>query len=56
MCNVRGQVSGLPKLGNVLIRNGGGHPLASRSGHVWDGFTEKVRAWALELEGARMDE
>ena len=53
--NVCGQVSGFPELRNVLLRNGGDHPLASHSGHVWNGFTEKVRAWALELERARMD-
>ena len=53
--DVSGQVSGLPELHNVLLRDGGGHPLASRSGHVWNGCTEKVRTWALELERARMD-
>ena len=54
--DVCGQVSGLPKLRNVLLRDGGGHPLASHSGHAWNGFTEKVRTWALELERGRMDE
>ena len=54
--DVCGQVSGRPELRNVLLLDGGGHPLASRPGHVWNGFTEKVRTWALELERARMDE
>ena len=45
-----------PKLCNVLLRNRGGHPLASRSRHDWNGLTEKVRTWALELESARADE
>ena len=48
--DVCGQLSGLPKLRDVLLRNGGGHPLASRSGHAWNDFAEKVKAWALELE------
>ena len=54
--DVYDQVSGLPKLCDVLLLNGGGHPLASRSGHAWNGFTEKVRTWALELKQGRMDE
>ena len=54
--NVFGQVSGRLKLVNILLRDGGGHPLASRSGHAADGPTEKVRTWALGLESARTDE
>ena len=50
--DVCGQVSGFPELRNVLLRNGGDHPLASRSGHVWSGFAEKMRTWALELDCA----
>ena len=53
--DVCGQVSGFSELRNVLLHNIGDHPLASRSGHVWIGFAEKVRTWALELERARMD-
>ena len=53
--DVCGLVSGFPELRNVLLYNGGDHPLASRSGHVWNGFAEKMRTWALELECARMD-
>ena len=53
--DVCGQVSGFPELCNVLLRNGGDHPLASRSGHVWSDFVEKMRTWALELECARKD-
>ena len=53
--DICGQVSGFPELRNVLLRNGGDHPLASRSGHVWNGFAEKIRTWALELECVRMD-
>ena len=56
MHDVPGQVSSLPKLRDVLLRKGGGHPFASRSGHAWNGFMEKVRTWALELKSARMDE
>ena len=52
----RGQVSGLLKLLDALLRNGGGHPLASRSEHVWNDCMEEVRAGALELKRARMDE
>ena len=54
--NVCGQVSGFPELLNVLLRNGAGHPLASRSGHAWNDFAEKEKAWALELERGEMDE
>ena len=32
--DILGQVSGLPKLGDVLLCDRGGHPLASRSGHA----------------------
>ena len=32
--DVCGQVSGLPELLDVLLLDGGGHPLASRSEHV----------------------
>ena len=53
--DIRGQVSGFPKLRDVLLRNGGGHPLASRSGHVQCVFAEKMRTWVLELVCARMD-
>ena len=52
--DVCGQVSGFPQLRNVLLRNGGDHSLASHSRHVWNGFAEKMRIWALELERARM--
>ena len=50
MRDVYGQVSGLPKLLDVLLRDGGGHPLASRCGHVRNDFAEKVKAWAFEPE------
>ena len=33
--DVAGQVSGTAQLLDVPLRNGGGHPLASRSGHSW---------------------
>ena len=49
------QVSGSPQFLDVSLRGGGDHPLASRSGHVWNGFTEKVRTWALELESVGID-
>ena len=54
--NICSQVSSFPELRNVLLRNEGDHPLASFSGHVWSGFTERMRTWALELERTRMDE
>ena len=40
MSNVFGQVPGLSKLVDVLLINGGGHPLASSSGsgHDWSAF------------------
>ena len=33
--NVVRQVSGLPQFFDVSLRDGGDHPLASRSGHGW---------------------
>src|SRR3954465_13908151 len=51
-----GQVSGSPRLLDVSLRDGGDHPLASRSGHGWRRLRWGVRTWALELEYARMDE
>ena len=33
--DVAGQISGVVQLLDVPLRNGGGHPLASRSGHSW---------------------
>ena len=56
MRDVCGQVSGLPKLRDVLLHNGGGHPHAFRSGHVRNDFAENMKAWALELDRERMDE
>ena len=38
-----------------FYRDGGDHPLASRSGHAWSGLRRKTRTWALELERAKMD-
>ena len=37
-----GQVTGLPELLDVLLLNGGGHPLASSSGsgHDWSAFSD----------------
>ena len=55
MRDVVGQVSGLPQLFDVPLRNGGVHPLASRSGHGWRRLRCDVRTWALELECAEMD-
>ena len=53
--DVAGKVSGAAQFCDVLLRNGGGHPLASRSGHNWGRLIRDVRAWALELECAEMD-
>ena len=33
--NIAGQISDTAQLLDVPLRNGGGHPLASRSGHDW---------------------
>ena len=55
VCNVVRQVSGLPQFFDVSLRDGGDHPLASRSGHGWRRLRWGVRTWALELECARMD-
>ena len=33
VCNVVVQLSGFPQLFDVPLRDGGGHPLAYRSGH-----------------------
>ena len=35
MRDVAGQISGTAQLLDVPLRDGGGHPLASRSGHSW---------------------
>src|SRR3954469_1862383 len=51
--DVLGQISGLPKLFNLSLRDGGSHPLASCSGHRWRRLRTKGRTWALELECAR---
>ena len=53
--DVAGQVSGAALPLDVPLRNGGGHPLASRSGHGWRRSRRDVRTWALELECAEMD-
>ena len=33
--DVTGQISGVAQLLDLPLRDGGGHPLASRSGHSW---------------------
>ena len=53
--DVVGQVSGFPQLLDLPLRDGGGHPPASRSGHGWRRLRWEVRTWALELECAEMD-
>src|SRR3954469_8416285 len=50
------QVSGLPQLFDVSLRDGGDRPLASHSGHGWRRLRWGVRTWALELEYAKVDE
>ena len=49
------QVSGLPQVFDLPLRDGGGHPSTSRSGHGWRRLRWEVRAWALELERAGTD-
>src|SRR3954462_6946038 len=51
--DVLGQISGLPKLFDLTLRDGGSHPLAPCSGHRWSRLRTKGRTWALELECAR---
>ena len=53
--DVAGQITGVAQSFDVLLRNGGGHPLASRPRHDWGRLRRDVRAWALELECAEMD-
>ena len=53
--DVTGQVAGAAQSFDVLLRDGGGHPLASRSRHHWGRLRRDVRAWELELECAEMD-
>ena len=48
-------VSGLRQLFDVSLRDGGDHPLASRSRHGERRSRWGVRTWALELEFAEMD-
>ena len=36
-----GQISSLPKLDDILLLDGGGHPLALRSGHGWSAFLRR---------------
>jgi len=49
------QVPGLPQFLDLPLRDGGGHPSTSRSGHDWRRLRWEVRAWALELEREGMD-
>ena len=47
-----GQISGSPQLLDILLLDGGGHPLAScsGSGHFWRTLlVERMNAWALGL-------
>ena len=55
MRDVAGQVSGVVQLLDLPLRDGGGHPLASHSGHGWGRLRRDVRTWALELECTKMD-
>ena len=49
--DIYGQVSGRPKLSNVLVLDGGDHPLALTSGSGHGCLSGKeMRTWALELE------
>ena len=41
MRDIRGEVSGAAQLFDVPLCNGGSHPFAPRSGHVWRWFEEK---------------
>ena len=55
MRDVAGQVSGAAQPLDVPLREGGGHPFASRSGHGWRRSRRDVRTWALELECTEME-
>ena len=52
---VVGQVSGFPQLFDLPLRDGGGHPSTSHSGHDRRRLRWEVQAWVLELEHAGMD-
>src|SRR3954462_1383756 len=51
--DVLGQISGLPKLFDLSLLDGGSHPLASCSGHRWCRLRTKGLTWGLQLECAR---
>src|SRR4051812_38308673 len=53
VCDVVGQISGLPKFFDLSLRDGGSHPFTPCSEHGWSGLRAKGRTWALELECAR---
>ena len=59
MCDLFGQISGLPELPDILLLDGRGNPLTSSSGsgHLWSTFSNegKAKAWALELEDERAE-
>ena len=54
-----GQISGLPELGDVLLLDGGDHPLALRSGSRHDrsaflGWKRRgLGRWSLRMDGQR---
>ena len=56
--DLRGQVSGCPKLHNVLLCNRGSHPSAlwAGSGHDWEARGNEVKPWVLELEVGEIEE
>ena len=58
MGDLRGQVSGRPKLRNVLLCNRGSHPSAlwAGSGHDWEARNNEVEPWVLELEVGEVEE
>ena len=51
-----GQISGLPELGDVLLLDGGDHPLALTTGSGHGCLSGKeMRTWALELEIGKVE-
>ena len=58
MVDLCGQISGVLKLCDILLYNGGSHPSALGAGSGHDGKAESnvVKPWVLELEVGKAEE
>ena len=56
--DLHGQVSGRPKLCDILLCNGGSHPptLRAGSGHDGEAWSNGVKPWVLGLEVGEVEE